>query len=102
MPHSNRTQDSSSLLSPANTYRRTPRRTTLIGLLLRLGLIAKWGVRLTRRQSRAGLTSGADNFVDAAAMAIVADEWLRRADISVITDADGTRKRCRATGSVIT
>jgi hypothetical protein len=41
---------------------------------------------------------GADNFVDAVAMAIVADEWLRRGDIDVIADADGTVEKLSAHG----
>ena len=66
---------------------------TLIGLLARLGLIAKWGVRVEEEAIAGWGKAGADNFVDAAAMAIVADEWLLRGDICVITDADGTLKQ---------
>ena len=78
------------------------KKSTLIGLLVRLGLIAKWGVRVDEEAIAGWGSLGADNFVDAAAMAIVADEWLQRADISVITDADGTLKQLSSMGSVIT
>ncbi len=67
----------------------TASKSTLFGLLVRLGLLAKRDRLVTTLHIASLNRIAADNFLDAIAMALVAEEWAGSADISVIGDQTG-------------
>jgi hypothetical protein len=64
-------------------------KSTLFGLLVRLGLLARRGSVVTTFHIASLNRIAADNFLDAIAMALVAEEWASGANIGVIRDQTG-------------
>ncbi len=65
-------------------------KTTLPGALYRLGLLAeRCGLRVELRRLADFGRRKSDDFIDAAAMAVVASDWLRDGDVSVLRGRNG-------------